>query len=91
MSRSRILCVTDSLHSGSSQSQLVEIALYLFNSGLCLPSGPSLTDNDIARVARIIRQTIAKAKRNRYTIRNAPVIPYIPQMPPLYHRKQGRI
>ncbi len=62
MSRSRILCVTDSLHSGSSQSQLVEIALYLFNSGLCLPSGPSLTDNDIARVARIIRQTIAKAK-----------------------------
>jgi len=38
---------------------------YLFNSGLCLPSGPSLTDNDIARVARIIRQTIVKAKRNR--------------------------
>ena len=38
---------------------------HLFNSGLCLPSGPSLTDNDIARVARIIRQTIATAKRNR--------------------------
>ncbi|MDT3369936.1 MAG: glycosyltransferase family 4 protein [Bacteroidota bacterium] len=33
MSRSRILCVTDSLHSGSSQSQLVEIALFLCQIG----------------------------------------------------------
>jgi dTDP-4-amino-4,6-dideoxygalactose transaminase len=33
---------------------------HLFDTGLCLPSGPTLTDEDIERVAGLIKQRIIR-------------------------------
>jgi hypothetical protein len=37
----------------------------LFGTGLCLPSGPALTDGDIQRVADTIRNCVAAARQRR--------------------------
>lgn len=39
-----------------------EVSQHLFEHGLCLPSGSSLTDDDILRVCRTIKENLAKAK-----------------------------
>jgi hypothetical protein len=35
----------------------------LFGSGLCLPSGSSLSDEDLNRIAECVYDTIKRAKR----------------------------
>lgn len=35
------------------------VAEHLFDQGLCLPSGSSLTAGDLARVAQVVRHTLS--------------------------------
>jgi pyridoxal phosphate-dependent aminotransferase EpsN len=54
-----------------------DVAGDLFRRGLCLPSGSNLTDDELGRVAQVIRDVAAAPRRNalRFTGISLPVAP----------------